>query len=257
MSRSGSVRRAGSRRVGLVSLVGAGPGDPDLLTVRAVDRLRRADVVFYDGLTSRRALALASDAERVSVARRVGRKHLTHARVIEMMIDAARAGRRVVRLKSGDPFLLARGGEEVAAVTAAGVPVEVVPGLSTALAAPVLGGIPLTLRGASAGVVVVSGHAPEAYEPVLGRLPPGSATVVVLMGLAARRKVGRCLRGAGWPAATPAAIVLDASRARQRVWTGSLAGLGSRDGITGVRTPGVIVVGDVVAHRAASGRTSV
>jgi siroheme synthase len=174
---------------------------------------------------------------------------LTQAHVIEMMIAAARAGRRVVRLKAGDPFVLARGSEEVAALRAAGIRVEVVPGLTTALAGPALAGIPATVRGASPGVVIVSGHADEAYSPVLAHLEPESVTIVVLMGLGSRRAIARCLRQAGWPAKTPAAIVLDASRSTQAVWTGTLAALGRRDGIIGRERPGVIVIGRVVDHR--------
>ena len=242
-------RATPGRRRGRVSLVGGGPGDPALLTVRAVDRLHAADLVLYDGLTSRRALALAPDAEHVSVARRVGRKTLTEARVIEMMIAAARAGRRVVRLKSGDPYLLARGGEEVLALRDAGVRVEVVPGLTTALASSAVAGIPVTLRGISSGLVVVSGHAADSYEPVLSRLPPHGVTVVVLMGLGERSAIRRCLRRAGWPAATPAAVVVDASRPGQRVWTGKLAALGLRDDGPAIVALPAGSIGDVVDHR--------
>jgi len=243
-------RQAPPRRLpGRVSLVGAGPGDPDLLTGRAVARLGAAELVLYDGLTSRRALALAPGAAHVSVARRVGRKPLTQDRVIAMMVDAARRGLRVVRLKSGDPGLLGRGGEEAQALVRAGVRVEVVPGLSTALAAPALAGIPVTHRGLSAAVVGVSGHAAEGYGAILDRLTPGSATIVVLMGLGQRTSIARRLRRAGWPAMTPAAIIVDASRARQRVWSGTLGALGRRDGVTGREQPGVIVIGDVVAVR--------
>jgi uroporphyrin-III C-methyltransferase/precorrin-2 dehydrogenase/sirohydrochlorin ferrochelatase len=235
---------------GRVALVGAGPGAPDLLTLRASARLRTADVVFYDGLTTRQALALAPSAEHVSVARRVGRKTLGQAQVIAMMIEAAREGRQVVRLKSGDPFVLGRGGEEARALRAAHVPVEVVPGITTALAAPALAGIAVTERGVSAALVIISGHDAASYMPVLGRLEPGSATLVVLMGLAERAGVRRCLVDAGWSTATPAAIVIQASRTGERVWVGTLGTLGTRvDGVRGRTEPGVIVIGEVVERR--------
>jgi uroporphyrin-III C-methyltransferase/precorrin-2 dehydrogenase/sirohydrochlorin ferrochelatase len=229
--------------------VGAGPGAPDLLTLRATARLRSADVVFYDGLTTRQALALAPAAEHVSVARRVGRKTLSQAAVIAMMIEAARLGRQVVRLKSGDPFVLGRGGEEVRALRAARVPVEIVPGISTALAAPALAGIAVTERGVSAALVMVSGHDAASYTRVLARLEPGSATVVVLMGLGERAGIRRCLVAAGWAPATPAAVIIKASQPGERVWVGTLGSLGARDGVRTRTDPGVIVIGDVVACR--------
>lgn len=238
---------------GLVSLVGAGPGDLDLLTIRAQARLQAADLVLYDGLVHRPMLALAARARHESVARRVGPKALSQAAVTRRMIQASREGLRVVRLKSGDPFVFGRGGEEADALATAGVPYEVVPGISTAIAGPAAAGIPVTYRGLAAGFVVVSGHAPAAYEPVLDRVTPGTATLVVLMGLAHRARIGRRLVRAGWPGRTPAAIVVNASRREQRVWTGTLATLGLKDGIGTNREPGVIIVGDVVSLAARSG----
>jgi uroporphyrin-III C-methyltransferase/precorrin-2 dehydrogenase/sirohydrochlorin ferrochelatase len=231
---------------GFVSLVGAGPGDPDLLTLRAVDRLRSADLVLYDGLVPSAVIELAAGAERVSVARRAGQKSLTQADVNELLVSAARLGQRVVRLKSGDPFVFGRGGEEVRALVEAGVPFEVVPGVSAAIAAPGLAGIPVTHRGVASGFVVVSGHGAEAYEPLLGALTPGSATVVVLMGMGHRRSIARFLADAGWRADTPVAIVVSASQPNQRVWIGRLATLGVEDEAGARDEPGVIVIGEVV-----------
>ena len=231
---------------GFVSIVGAGPGDPELLTVRAVDRLRRADLVLYDGLVPQVIIDLAASAERVSVARRAGHKSLTQANVCELIIAGARLGQRVVRLKSGDPFVFGRGGEETHALVDAGVPFEIVPGLSAALAGPALAGIPMTHRGVSSGFVVVSGHGPEAYEPLLGALTPGSATVVVLMGMGSRPAIAKYLVGIGWKTDTPAALVINASQPRQQVWTGTLATLGFQDDPDTREQPGVIVIGDVV-----------
>jgi uroporphyrin-III C-methyltransferase/precorrin-2 dehydrogenase/sirohydrochlorin ferrochelatase len=231
---------------GFVSLVGAGPGDPDLLTVRAVDRLRRADLVLYDGLVPAAVIDLAVVAERVSVARRAGHKTLTQTDVNDLLISAARLGQRVVRLKSGDPFVFGRGGEEARALIDAGVPFEVVPGLSAAIAAPGLAGIPVTHRGVASGFVVVSGHGPEAYEPLLGALTPGSATVVVLMGMGHRQAIAQYLESTGWRAETPAALVVNASQPHQRVWIGRLATLGVEDDAGSRDEPGVIVIGEVV-----------
>jgi uroporphyrin-III C-methyltransferase len=235
-----------------VSLVGAGPGAADLLTARAIVRLREADTVFYDGLTSRQVLALSPRAEHVSVARRVGHKTLTQDDVIKMMVTAARAGRRVVRLKSGDPFVLGRGGEEARALLAAGIPVEVVPGVTTALAAPALSGIAVTERGVASAVAIVSGHDRASYAPVLGRLTPGSATIVVLMGLGERSGIRECLIEAGWPRTTPAALIVKASQSGERVWTGTLGSLGAHDRTTVRTDPGVIVIGEVVGRRTPS-----
>jgi uroporphyrin-III C-methyltransferase len=242
-----SKRRPAREGLGLASLVGAGPGDPELLTVRALDRLREADLVLYDGLVPKAIVSLASGAQCVSVARRVGPKALAQDEVSDRIIAAARAGLRVVRLKAGDPFVFGRGGEEAQALAAAQVPFEVVPGLSTALAAPALAGIPVTYRGLSAAVVVVSGHDKASFGPVLRRLEPGTVTVVVLMGLGRRREVARVLRRAGWKASTPVAIVIDASQPSQKIWAGRLSALGLRDGVASRESPGVIVVGSAVS----------
>ncbi len=231
----------------MVSLVGAGPGDPELLTIRALRRLQAADLVLYDGLISRQVLALAPRAKLISVARRVGPKSMTQSVVIGRMVAAAGDGLRVVRLKSGDPFVFGRGGEEAQALRAAGVPFEVIPGVTTALAAPAMAGIPATYREVATAFVVVSGHADEGYRPVLDRLQPGSVTVIVLMGIGGRNAVGRCLIDAGWSPETPTAIVVNASRTNQRIWIGRLAGLGRGDGVRTREEPGVIIIGEVVA----------
>lgn len=232
---------------GYVSLVGAGPGAADLLTLRAVDRLRRADLVLYDGLVPTAVIDVAERAERVSVARRVGPKTLTQTQVNDLMIAGARAGRRVVRLKSGDPFVFGRGGEEVEALAAAGVAFEVVPGLSTAIAAPTLAGIPVTHREVASGVVVVSGHDAAAYRPLLGSLPPGAGTVVALMAQGHRAELARFLLDLGWSGDTPTALVSNASQPDQHVWFGRLATLGTDDGAEIREGPGVVVIGEVVS----------
>jgi uroporphyrin-III C-methyltransferase/precorrin-2 dehydrogenase/sirohydrochlorin ferrochelatase len=235
---------------GLVSLVGAGPGDPDLLTLKALRRLGEADLVLYDALVSDEVVALADGARRFCVGKRAGRPGVAQETINRLLVRAARRGQRVVRLKSGDPFLLGRGGEEALALAAAGVPFEVVPGVSAALAAPALAGVPVTHRGLASGVVVVSGHAEAAWRPALDALPPGSLTVVVLMGLGARARVAATLLDRGWPADTPAAVLWAASTPEAAAWYGPLAALASADAYpAGPRgtPPGTLVVGKVVS----------
>ena len=231
---------------GFVSLVGAGPGDPELLTLRAVRRLESAEVVVYDALVNPEVLSLAPAAQRVFVGKRAGRPAVRQDFINRLIVRAARLGRRVVRLKGGDPFVFGRGGEEALALVAAGIPFEVVPGVSSAIAAPALAGIPVTHRGTSAAFVVVSGHARAAYAPVLDSLAPGSATVVVMMGLASAAEIAALLTARGWPPATPAAVVSGAATAESSVWSGTLADL--HQGVSELSTdaPGTIVVGDVV-----------
>ena len=230
---------------GLVSLVGAGPGDPDLLTRRALDRLARADLVLNDALVPADLLELAPRARRFYVGKRAGRHSIDQDGIHRLMIRAARRGSRVVRLKSGDPFVLGRGGEEGLALAAAGIPYEVVPGLSSAITAPALAGIPVTHRGLAAGFVVVSGHAPEAWRPVLGGLPPACITVVVLMGLRHRAAIAADLIARGWASELPAAIVLAAGTPRQATWLGRLDELGAAP-LDDPELPGVLVIGEVV-----------
>lgn len=237
---------------GHVSLVGAGPGDPDLLTVRAVRALAAADLVLYDALVPTDVLALAPRAQRFSVGKRAGRASVRQETIHALMIRAARHGKRVVRLKGGDPFVLGRGGEEVLALRAAGVPNEVVPGISSALAAPALAGIPVTHRGLASAFAVVSGHAETAWRPVLAGLPPNGLTVVVLMGRSERARIAAFLLERGWAAPTPAALLLAASTPRAHAWTGTLGTVaGSEIPEALADAPGTFVVGEVVALGAA------
>ena len=230
---------------GFVSLVGAGPGDPELLTMRAVDRLRRADLVFYDALVEEDLLALAPQAKRFFVGKRAGRHSIAQDGIHRLMVRAAQRGERVVRLKCGDPFVLGRGGEEALALEAAGVAYEVVPGLSSAIAAPALAGIPVTHRGLAAGFAVLSGHAESSYAPAIASLAPGSLTIVVLMGLRARGDVAQALIARGWAATTPAAVVLGASHEGSTRWVGTIGSLASAP--VDSELAGIIVVGEVVS----------
>jgi uroporphyrin-III C-methyltransferase / precorrin-2 dehydrogenase / sirohydrochlorin ferrochelatase len=237
---------------GFVSLVGAGPGDPGLLTRRAEQALSEADLILHDALVSPAVLGLAPRARRFCVGKRAGRSGIPQEITNRLLVASARAGKRVVRLKAGDPFVLGRGGEEALALARAGVPYEIVPGVSSALAAPALAGIPVTHRGLASGFAVVSGHDPSAWGPVLDALPPESLTLVVLMGLGAREAIAARLLGRGWPAATPAAALLAASTPDAFTWVGTLAELGGAALPEG-GAPGTLVVGRVVALARAIG----
>ncbi len=235
---------------GFVSLVGAGPGDPGLLTLKAVRRLEGADLVLYDALVSGEVLRHARKAHCFFVGKRSGRPSVKQASIHRMMVSAAALGKRVVRLKAGDPFVFGRGGEETLALAVAGVPHEVIPGISSALAAPALAGIPVTHRGLSAGFTVVSGHAESAYRPVLEGIRPGASTLVVLMGLGTRARMVELLLAAGWSGRTPAAAVIAASTPEAFTWVGELADLPAAV-LPEHHAPGTLVIGPVVslAHR--------
>jgi uroporphyrin-III C-methyltransferase/precorrin-2 dehydrogenase/sirohydrochlorin ferrochelatase len=246
---AGAQRRE-TRRSGFVSLVGAGPGDPDLLTQLAARRLAEADLVLYDALVSPDVLPLATHAQKLSVGKRACRPSISQDTINRVLVRAAKRGRRVVRLKCGDPFVFGRGGEEALALAGAGVPFEVVPGVSSALAAPGLAGIPVTHRGITSSFTVLSGHSESAYAPVLDGLSPGASTLVVLMGIGTRAALAERLIARGWPARTPAAILLSASTPETQTWTGTLDALATRaDGVTAQpgETPGMLVIGGVVA----------
>jgi len=232
---------------GFVCLVGAGPGDPALLTRKAIATLRASDLVLYDALVDDRILRYARHAQRFFVGKREGRHVLTQEKINALMIRAARRGRRVVRLKGGDPFVLGRGGEEAIALSAAGVPFEVVPGISSAIAAPALAGIPVTHRGLASAFFVVSGHDVESFSSAISGLDSRGVTLVVLMGLARTAALAGRLLDRGWTSKMPAAVIVDASSTGQQVWRGTLGELaaGAPDVVAGA--PGTIVVGEVVS----------
>ena len=232
---------------GFVSLVGAGPGDPELWTLRAAQRIAEADIVFYDALADGQALAGRTKARCFSVGKRAGGRGVCQETIHDLLIRSAKRGNRIVRLKCGDPFVFGRGAEEAMALAEAGIPFEVIPGVSTAIAAAGLAGIPVTHRGVAAAVLVVSGHHPGVIDEVLTGVRPARVTVVVMMGLAHREEIVAALANRGWPSSTPAAIVFGAASAGEFVWTGALAELPSVE-LTG--QPGVIVVGEVVGVRA-------
>lgn len=237
--------------LGDVVLVGAGPGDPDLLTVGGREALGTADVVFHDALVDARVLALCAPSARlVDVGRRAGRCSLTQDEINAMLIAAARAGKFVVRLKGGDPMLFARGGEEIAALTAAGVAVRVIPGVSAALAAPAAAGIPVTHRGVAGSVAIVTGQRAGDQVQRLEQIAAGVDTLIVLMPMQLDALTQRLSAVVG--ADRPAAVISAATLAGQRVVRGTLADIAANAGDAG-SAPRTLVVGPVVALGAPEG----
>ena len=230
-----------------VALVGAGPGDPELWTQRGIAYLQHADLVLYDALVDAQSLRRYTDAQCFCVGKRAGRESVRQETIHRLMIRAARQGKRVVRLKGGDPFVFGRGAEEALALATAGIPFEVVPGISSAIAAPELAGIPVTHRGSASGFLVLSGHATDAFEDGLKAVQPNAVSLVVLMGLGKRHELADALVARGWNAATPAALVCGASTPEEWIWTGTVAELGANEPPAGVA--GVVVIGDVVRVR--------
>ena len=233
--------------MGHVSLVGAGPGDPGLLTRTAVARLRQADLVLYDALVDERVVAIARRAHCFYVGKRAGRHALSQSGIQGLMIRAAKRGRRVVRLKGGDPFVFGRGGEEALALQDAGVPFDIVPGVSSVIAAPASAGIPLTHRDLASAFLVVSGHDRRLFAEAIGALRPNGVTVVVVMGFARRVVLASDLVAAGWDQATPAAIVADGTLPQQQVWRGSLGELAADVSLLEVDGPALLLIGHVAA----------
>jgi len=234
-----------------VFLVGAGPGDPDLLTIRALKLMKRADVALYDNLISPEILALLpARAERIYVGKRAGRHAMTQEAIHALMIRAARRGRRVVRLKGGDPFVFGRGGEEIDTLRANGIRFEVVPGITAALGAAAYAGIPLTHRDHAQSCVFVTGHLQDGSVdldwPALAR---PRQTIVVYMGLLSLSQICRELVAHGLPRGTGAAVVQQGTTPTQRVVTGTLGTLPARVAKAKLHAPTLIIVGNVVRLR--------
>jgi uroporphyrin-III C-methyltransferase / precorrin-2 dehydrogenase / sirohydrochlorin ferrochelatase len=240
--------RSGS---GSVALIGGGPGDPELITVRGRRLLFEADVVVTDRLAPRSLLAeLPAGVEIIDCGKSAHRHNLSQDEINALIVRLARAGRRVVRLKGGDPFVFGRGGEEVAACVAAGVDVQVVPGITSAIAAPAAAGIPVTHRGRSADFAVVSGHR-DAGQPDAGwnwpELAVGPATLILLMAMGRLADIAAELIKHGRPADTPSAVIEQATLPAQRVLRAPLAELADRVEAEGFAAPAVVVIGAVAA----------
>ena len=229
---------------GHVVLIGGGPGDPDLITVRGLAQLRNADVVIHDRLSPRELLDILDDDVVIIDAGKGPDDHtLTQDEINDAIVSHALAGRRVARLKGGDPFVLGRGSEEVLACVAAGIRVEVVPGISSALAAPLAAGIPVTHRGTSTGFTVISGHAIGDLSAVVS----SGLTLVVLMGVASLPALVKELSRHGMDPTTPVAIIERAHTRSQRTTLGAVGSIVDAARAAGVGNPAVIVVGDVVS----------
>lgn len=228
---------------GQVTLVGGGPGTTELLTVAAVTALRDADVVFYDRLAPYQELPSLTTAELVDVGKRPGHHKVSQAGIEELMVDAALAGKNVVRLKGGDPYVFGRGGEEVSACVRAGIAVRVVSGVTSAISVPAAAGIPVTHRDVSHLFTVVSGHAPLT-EDELRHLAGLGGTIVVLMGIGTLHHLAAGLRRAGMRPDMPMAVVERGYRPGQRT---TIAELGSiTTAAAGCSNPAVLVIGEVV-----------
>ncbi len=237
---------------GAVWLIGAGPGDADLLTLRALQLLQQCDVVLYDRLVGEAVLGcVRRDAERIYVGKQTGQHRTTQARINELLVSYAQRGLRVARLKGGDPLVFGRGGEELAALAGAGIVVTVVPGVTAALGAAALAGIPLTHRGVSQSVSFVTAMA-EATELLDWRLLAAPLqTVVFYMGVAQLARIVERLRAHGAPPTCGAAVVERATLPGQRIIVGSLNDIVGQAEAAGVRAPALLIVGEVVKLRAA------
>lgn len=234
---------------GKVCLVGAGPGDPDLLTVKAVRRLQEAEVVLYDRLVSAEILTLAQpNAIFIDTGKEEGHAEAIQQEIHRLLLQYAWEGRRVVRLKGGDPFVFGRGGEEVLFLRQHGIEVEVVPGVSSAIAAPELAGIPVTHRGVSASVTVMTARCKGGTEADWSKVARVD-TLVVLMGVKWRDRIARHLLAAGRSSKEPAAFIERASTARERVIETTLGAIAA--GKVEVEAPAVLVIGAVVKLRGA------
>ncbi len=241
---------------GTVYLVGAGPGDPELLTLKAHRLLRSCDALVYDSLIPRELLDLAPPgAVRHFVGKRRGHHSVPQPDTNAVLVDLARRHRSVVRLKGGDPFLFGRGGEEAAHLAAQGIPVEVVPGVTAGVAAPAYAGIPVTHRRAGSSVTFVTGHEEidKARPGVDWRgLARSSDALVIYMGLHNLERICEELMAAGLPPSTPAAAIQQGTVRGQRVVVTELGELADRVQAAGIASPSIVVVGEVVAHRVES-----
>jgi uroporphyrin-III C-methyltransferase len=246
----GGAPGGGSR--GMVFLVGAGPGDPELLTLRAARLLREAEVVVYDYLVSEAVLALASPrAERIYAGKRQGCHALAQDEINKLLVALARRGRRVLRLKGGDPFIFGRGGEECQFLADHGVPFEVVPGVSAASGAACYAGIPLTHRDRARAVVFATGHLKDGSSALdWEALARPNQTVVIYMGLTRLAEICAQLVAHGASPGTPAAVIERGTTDRQRVTVATLATLPDAAAARGLKPPALIVIGEVVTLRA-------
>ncbi len=237
---------------GFVSLVGAGPGDPELITVKGLNRLRAAEVVVHDALLDPLLLEVNPRAERIDVGKRAGQHICDQSAINELLVQRGLAGQQVVRLKGGDPFVFGRGGEEAVALQSAGVRWEVVPGVSSAIAAPAYAGIPVTHRGVASSVTVVTGHEDPTKPGSQLRwagLANGADTLVFLMGIGRLDEIAAQLIRHGRSADLPAAAVRWGSTAAQQTVVATLGTLAGAVRAAHLTAPATVIVGEVVRLR--------
>lgn len=242
------------RSIGFVSLVSAGPGDPDLLTVKGLRLVQRADVIVYDRLVNPVLLKeCGTDVELIFVGKHGEGLHpsVLQEHINALLIDRALAGKHVVRLKGGDPFIFGRGGEEALELRQAGVPFEIVPGISSAVAAPAYAGIPVTHRHVSASVTIVAGHedphkGPSSHD---WRALAGVGTLVILMGIGRIEAITETLMSCGRAAETPTAVVHWGTTLEQQTVTGTLGTIAAVVRSAGIKAPATLIIGEVVRLR--------
>lgn len=231
---------------GKVYLIGAGPGDPDLVTVKAIKALQIADVVLLDDLVNRELLQQAPKARVIEVGKRGGCQSTPQHFINRMMVALAEQGQTVARLKGGDPYLFGRGGEEVLALRTAGIPVEVIPGITSGIAAPTSIGIPVTHREISHGVSFITGHTQNGEAPDWRALVQSGTTLVIYMGMKRLASIVTELLAAGMAMDTPAAAIQQGTLPQQRHIVSTVGMLPMAVQQEGLASPGIIVVGDVV-----------
>lgn len=237
---------------GEVILVGAGPGDPDLLTIKAHKAILAADLIVHDGLVDPRILALAPDTSRISVAKSRSRHTMRQEAINDLLIAEARRGKRVVRLKGGDPFIFGRGGEEAEACIAAGIPVSIIPGISAAMGSAAGAMIPLTHRSVSSAVTFVAGQCHGLAEQNWAGLAGPGRTLVIYMGVATADLIAEKLIADGVSPDMPVAVIENGTRPEARALRTLLTDLGAMIGRKRVKSPAIIIVGLVAARGSAS-----
>ncbi len=233
---------------GKVYLVGAGPGDPKLLTLRAAELLSKADIIIYDRLVGKSILRLApKTARKIYVGKRSGKHEVPQDKINELLIDSAGKGRTIVRLKGGDPFLFGRGGEEVEVLAENNIKFELVPGVTSAVAAPEYAGIPLTHRDYASSVAIVTGHrAGDSGKPVnWAKLAAGVDTIVILMGMESLEAIVKKLIQGGLNPNKPVAVVEQGTTRMQRSFIGTLGTMVEEAKKNDVKPPSVVVIGEV------------
>ena len=229
--------------MGKVFLIGAGPGDPELMTLKAVRALHAADVVLVDELVNRECLAHARpDAKIVRVGKRGGCRSTPQRFIDKLLVRYAKQGRTIARLKGGDPFVFGRGGEEMLALAQAGIDVEVIPGITAGLGVPAALGIPVTHRQIARGVIFLTGHTEDGSDPDWDALVRSGLTLVVYMGVSRLHRIVAELRAAGMPAETPACVIENGTLEAQRQRVTTLGNLSAE----GFGSPAIVVIGEVV-----------